>query len=609
MRCRAAEYLRGVKPDVWLWLLAGASIFADFMFHLHLIGNGHIAWYNPLLAIADTALLLSPLLLLPARHRGWCLLPVWAVALWCMVTVLYYVSYGDIMPLRSMSYLSNVDRVLVDSTMGNIREMPQSLLLLVPPVVVTLAYVLRWRRALRDSGGRPRWRAALLAVLPWAACTMAYPYYLMVRYSPQFMIDRERGQAMANDRFKYKLRIFYKGAVRAIADDVARMLPRHLDGSERQRLERFMSRELENDTVSPVGTANRGKNLVVVLVESLNAWAVDIEIDGRPVAPTLRALTSPDSSLCSRRMITQACHGRSSDGMFCYLTGLLPLRHGAVAMDYPQGGYPSLARLAHDNGCRTTGEVSYDLPDVWNVEAMAREYDMDTLVIRNDLKRTYRGHDKLGDTAVYAVAAAQAAVWKKPFMMLVFNISTHAPYDHTFPLTTWISRCADYSPAVRVYLERLHYFDSQLGRFMRRMRDSGLWDNTVFVIVSDHTDPVDEDSSRGRPSLSAAGNECVFAVVNGGVTGEVPGYMGQVDVYPTILDVMGWRGKGVWPGLGNSVLREPASTAVAPDGKQYGTPLSRDLTRKQREAWDISEMLITSGWFAAPHNTSNINDN
>ena len=89
--------------------------------------------------------------------------------------------------------------------------------------------------------------------------------------------------------------------------------------------------------------------------------------------------------------------------------------------------------------------------------------------------------------------------------------------------------------------------------FLERLKQSDIYDNSIIVVASDHSEPVDDDS-RGRPSISKNGNECVFIVINAAKGKFIQGPIGQIDVYPTVLDVIGLNSYR-WKGLGHSLLR------------------------------------------------------
>ena len=114
----------------------------------------------------------------------------------------------------------------------------------------------------------------------------------------------------------------------------------------------------------------------------------------------------------------------------------------------------------------------------------------------------------------------------------------------------------------------------------------------MLVIVSDHSEIVD-DAPDGRPSIAPDGDCCVFLAINSGQNGMIAGPVGQIDVFPTIIELMG-LGNQRWNGLGNSILHgDVTSVATSP----LETKGNGSLLKRQQEAWRISDMIITSRWF------------
>ena len=72
--------------------------------------------------------------------------------------------------------------------------------------------------------------------------------------------------------------------------------------------------------------------------------------------------------------------------------------------------------------------------------------------------------------------------------------------------------------------------------------------------------------------------------------------VGQIDVMPTILDVMGVDGYP-YPGLGHSLVAEPRHQgAIDAFGNVYGD--IDDRTRSAlEEAWQLSALMIEGAYF------------
>ena len=83
--------------------------------HLGGLGNVFHEWHALAVAIANALVLLSPYWLLSPRWRGLIWIPMFLLPVWCLIQVTYCRAYEDLMPMRSLAMVGNVNNVLKDS--------------------------------------------------------------------------------------------------------------------------------------------------------------------------------------------------------------------------------------------------------------------------------------------------------------------------------------------------------------------------------------------------------------------------------------------------------------------------------------------------------------
>jgi len=71
--------------------------------------------------------------------------------------------------------------------------------------------------------------------------------------------------------------------------------------------------------------------------------------------------------------------------------------------------------------------------------------------------------------------------YQQPFLSALFTLSTHAPFDESSP------RLIDWGGIEQPYLNSAVYSDRQLGKFFEDAKKERWYDNTVFIIVADHS--------------------------------------------------------------------------------------------------------------------------
>ena len=158
-----------------------------------------------------------------------------------------------------------------------------------------------------------------------------------------------------------------------------------------------------------------------------------------------------------------------------------------------------------------------------------------------------------------------------------------------------------------VYRNALHYVDAQVGRLIEHLKNTGQWDETIFVLVGDHGQAFFEHG------FAAHGNELYEELLRTPLIIRSPkmkfglrsGLAQHVDIAPTILDLLGLPPHPGFQGLSlMSGARQYAYSVVqTPMANQYGIVnqtdklivdartsrfVLRDLKRDPSERLDVS---------------------
>ncbi len=544
--------------------------------------------------LSDALFLTAFYWLLPSRRKGWLWLVMAVVTVWCFAQITYNETYHDLMPFSSWLYVSNLGGVLFDSILGTITA--EAVWVLGLPLLFLAVYLWKLRRRIWSEMefGRRRWLLSVTTLVLSVLLQFSGFAHETMRNRTNFKdYFPQKYYALVN--FKNKVYPVKNGNVPFVIYTIAKAFT-GVTAEEKEQAQSFIDKEVPKYTDTPYCSAPN-RNLVLIMVESLNAWVVNLKIDGREVCPVLNSLVNDSSSISSTLMMAQVKNGRSSDGMFIYNTGLLPLTTQSVAMDYGDNEYPSLAKaLKTANPQYRSIEITVDRAGMWNVENTARSYGFDELCLQDNYRESYLNSGESIDKALLEYSNGKLATQRQPFYAMIFTGTTHIPYNKLEEVKpTWISQSQSYTTTVRNYLEKVSFFDRQLGTFLQRLKDDHLYDNTVIIVASDHSDFVDDDP-HGRASLSPSGIECVFVILNSGVPGKrIEGPVGQIDIYPTLLDIMGANAYW-WKGLGHSMLRNNVYSAVPSPGESAGDT-SSPLLRHQLDAWQVSNTLIKTNWW------------
>lgn len=529
-----------------------------------------------MMSLANALLLLSPYWLLKRRWRWLVWTPMTLLTVWAVGQLCYCRAYDDLMPWQSLTLTDNVNTTLMNSTLSLMRW--HDLLIVVPFLLLVVACLLG-RRVKGDRGCHVKpFLVTLLACL--GAALVGYGT-IGENYEKRYLHNfSNKGYFIQNGLIPYGIYSLYQTFV----------MNHSLTDEERAMVQRFLQEECPHYSDNAYCAVPQ-RNLVVIIVESLHTWPIGMEVDGREVTPVLNGLVKSDGTIYVPHVLFQTSHGHSSDAHFIYNTGLAPLRDGAVAVNYGDGPYPSLAEALEGYDCR---EVICTPGMNWNQTMTSRTYGFEVLYTRDDLNAAgaLARHNNIDDAALTDFAATLLPQLRQPFFLEMVTMTMHVPFTNGKSRPSWITASDTLNVEARDYLNCVNITDSCIGAFIKGLQRFDLLDNTMVAIVSDHTQ-IYLNRVQGKTDYEWTEDDwgIPLIIVGCDTTLRYEPVIGQIDVFPTMLDVMGANAYP-WKGLGHSILRYPITGAVQPRNMSVIGDSASVYTRHQRQAWDISRMLI-----------------
>ena len=308
---------------------------------------------------------------------------------------------------------------------------------------------------------------------------------------------------------------------------------------------------------------NHIQNVIFILVESYLSVTSDLVVDGQEITPNLNKLKRDSNVYYNGHMIPNVSIGESSDGQLIYMAGLLPL-HSEITVSKAKKnsiiGLPEQIKKAYPDLQSLT--IIPTNPSLWDQQAMSDSYGFDKLYSMLDYQAEMKDNENgafLTDEMIFRYASKKDESNKPPFFSLILTMSMHQPFnsfiEHGFHLTD-----KSLPQEYKNYLTNCHYTDIQIGKYLNDLKDKGLYDNSLIVIVSDHDAHPDYLSMDGKIS-----REIPIYIVNGGMdnSNAWSGECNQLDVYTTILDILGIQ--STWRGLGHTLLNKNYQNSVTGD--------------------------------------------
>jgi phosphoglycerol transferase MdoB-like AlkP superfamily enzyme len=332
----------------------------------------------------------------------------------------------------------------------------------------------------------------------------------------------------------------------------------------------FASRaNLRNARSSGYFGAGRGKNLLVIQVESLQDFAVDYRIAGQDVMPHLRRWSR--DALRFTNVTDQTSEGRSSDAEFTMMASLLPLDHGAVAFRHPANHYVALPRVLTEHGYHTVSAVAFE-PGFWNRALAHAAYGFEQSYFERDFELTEQVGWGLNDRDFLKQMAPRVEALPRPFCAWLITLSLHHPFDGFPDRHKELTLGALENTSFGNYLHTMHFFDRALEEFRTELARAHLLDDTIMVVFGDHDAGFARDPDLARTigigpdqaSWLLADRIPLFISLPGGAgTGDsrLAAPAGQTDFAPTMLALLGIDPAPL-PYMGRNLLAEPDDPPV-----------------------------------------------
>ncbi|WP_193214518.1 sulfatase [Luteolibacter marinus] len=113
-------------------------------------------------------------------------------------------------------------------------------------------------------------------------------------------------------------------------------------------------------------------------------------------------------------------------------------------------------------------------------------------------------------------------------------------WDLPEPRLQWLRESGEWKALVRAYLACVSYVDSEIGRVLKALDESGAADNTIVVLFSDHGWHLGEKGISGKNSLWERSTRVPLVIAGPGIR---PGRCGEavelLDLYPTLAELAG----------------------------------------------------------------------
>jgi phosphoglycerol transferase MdoB-like AlkP superfamily enzyme len=293
----------------------------------------------------------------------------------------------------------------------------------------------------------------------------------------------------------------------------------------------------------------KGRNIIAISLESTQSFVVNETLNGEEITPFLNDFIKESYNFTN--FYHQTGQGKTSDSEFLVDNSLYPLGRGAVFFTNAGNKYIATPELLKENGYYSS-VMHANNKSFWNRDLVYESF----------------GYDKFFDIDSYNVSEENSIGWglkdkeffeqsvdlmkemPQPFYTRMITLTNHFPFE-LGEEDKMIDEYNSSSGTLNRYFPTVRYQDEALKRFVEKLKEEGLYENSIIVLYGDHYGiSENHNEAMGQflgkeitPFEETELQRVPFVIHIPGVTDKDPKTIekvgGQVDIRPTIMNLVG----------------------------------------------------------------------
>ena len=294
--------------------------------------------------------------------------------------------------------------------------------------------------------------------------------------------------------------------------------------------------------------AAKGKNLIVIQVESLQAFAINRQYEGQEITPNLNKLIKDKGSLYFDNYYQQIGRGNTSDAEFVSQNSLYPTIYGQAYTEYQDNYFYGLPWVMKENKYSTVALHGYK-KEFWNRSNAYKNQGFDNFISEEN----FTVKEKIGlgitDEEFFDQSLNYLKKQKRPFYSFLITLSSHSPYDMPSKYNKLAIKESHKGTAFAKYINAVSYTDNAIGEFIEGLKKEGLYDNSIIAIYGDHFGLLTKDADTHKIMTEILGYSyeydemmkipLIVHIPGKDVNKTIDTLGSQLDFAPTILNLMG----------------------------------------------------------------------
>lgn len=297
----------------------------------------------------------------------------------------------------------------------------------------------------------------------------------------------------------------------------------------------------------------KGRNLILVQMESMQNMVIGEEYMGQEITPCLNSIIASKGTLYFDNFYSQLGAGNTSDAEFAVNQSLFGVTDSYTYQLFENNYFHGLPKILKEEGYDTAAFHGY-LKEFWNREkiypVLGFNYFYSSEDYKSDNIKGLGGGRITGisDIAFFEQSVEKMKELKQPFYSFLITLSSHHPFHVPETMKGIIIEKND-EGLFGDYLNAVHYLDKAIGQLFSDLKEEGLYENSIIILYGDHFGISVADITTSKTVSEFLAKPYTYDEMNRvPLIIHIPGFSenervsisgGQLDLLPTISYLMG----------------------------------------------------------------------
>lgn len=341
----------------------------------------------------------------------------------------------------------------------------------------------------------------------------------------------------------------------------------------------------------------KGRNVIVIHLESFQQFLIDKKINGQEVTPFLNSLYHGQDTYAFSNFFNQVGQGKTSDAENMLETSTYGLSQGSLFATLGNDNtFQAAPAILKQRAGYTSAVFHGNVASFWNRNNVYKNlgyqyfFDASYFDTSGDKATGYGLKDKL----LFADSIKYLQHLQQPFYVKYLTVTNHFPFDlddedkdSNFTTTNTGSSTVDN------YFVTAHYLDQSLQEFFSYLDKTGLAKKSIIMIYGDHYGISNSENKNLASVLGKNADDwtdfdnvqmqrvpLMFVIPgSGGHGGIYSTYGGEIDVLPTLLHLLGISTKR-YIQFGTDLFSSHHDQVVALRNQDFVTPKYTSISGK-----------------------------